>query len=247
MDSGRQTTAGVTRLPVERLPVERLPVEQVATECIENVEQVNQASHVEQVSQASHASPVATQSTSTRKKVVQRVRAGTVEFNVDSTVAVTPVNRQGDSSVPSHTGLTSAFPLTRSSDKASNIRIASALDPASYSLDHEDAPDPDYPDETEADADDASGVGEVDLLADPASWRPFPINSQLLRKDGRTIGFRTKSGIVFGPERIEIRPDASGQQWLFRFITHDYSVPMDLPTSRRSRATRVRHDLDAYL
>ena len=88
---------------------------------------------------------------------------------------------------------------------------------------------------------------EVDLLADPASWRPFPRSSQLLVKDGQTLGFRTRSGAVFGPEKVEIRPDVSGQQWLFRFITHDYSTPVDLPSTRRTQQIRRRHDLDVYL
>ena len=91
------------------------------------------------------------------------------------------------------------------------------------------------------------GSEDIDLLADPALWCPFPVSSQILRNEGKTIGFRTKSGVMFGPEKIEIKPDVSGQQWLFRFITHDYSVPLDMPSSRRSRSSRIRHDFDAHL
>ena len=88
----------------------------------------------------------------------------------------------------------------------------------------------------------ALGVEEVDLLAVPACWHPFPSSSQILHKEGKTIGFRTKSGVAFGPDRIEIRPDSSGQQWVFRFITHDYSVPVEASVSRRTKSIRNRHD-----
>ena len=99
------------------------------------------------------------------------------------------------------------------------------------------------PDSMELELDEATerntfGGEDVDLLADPASWRPFPRNSQLLVKDGQTLGFRTRSGVVFGPEKVEIKLDTSGQQWLFRFITHDYSAPMDLPSLRRTQHIR---------
>ena len=123
----------------------------------------------------------------------------TIEFHGHNTVDVSPVDSSVSSSVPARTGLALNSSLTRSSDRPSNITIAQEIDPASYSLDQEDAPDPDDPAAMEADEDDAFGVGEVDLLADPASWHPFPVGSQVLRKEGRTIGFRTKSGIVFGP------------------------------------------------
>ena len=136
---------------------------------------------------------------------------------------------------------------TGSSNKPSHITIEQEYVPASYSLVQEDAPDPNDPAAMEIDEDDPSGTGEVDLLADPACWRPFPCGSQILRKDGKTIGFRTKSGLDFGPDRIEIRPDASGQQWVFRFITHDYSVPVDRLVTRRVQKSRFRRDLDEYL
>ena len=55
------------------------------------------------------------------------------------------------------------------------------------------------------------GGEDIDLLADPALWCPFPPSSQILRKEGKTIGFRSRSGIMFGLEKIEIKPDASGQ------------------------------------
>ena len=191
--------------------------------------------------------PIVPPSTATaREGISDRDRAGTEEVNALSR-AVTSVPDSAVSSVPSHTEFSRPSSSTRPSDRTSDIMIAQEIVPSSLPLDQEDAPDLEDPALTDEDEDDALGVGEVDLLADPACWRPFPLASQILRKDGKTIGFRTKSGISFGPERIEIRPDASGQQWVFRFITHDYSIPVETSVSRRARNLRCHRDLDAYL
>ena len=84
-------------------------------------------------------------------------------------------------------------------------------------------------------------------MADSSIWRPFPVNSQFLCKEGKTIGFRTRSGVVFGPEKIEVMPDVAAHRWMYRFIVHEYSVPLDFPASRKVQHNRARHDLDAYL
>ena len=88
-----------------------------------------------------------------------------------------------------------------------DITIAKELDPSLLSLPQEDVPDSDDLVLMEDIEEEALGVEDVDLLADPACWRPSPSSSQILHKEGKTIGFRTKSGVAFGPDRIEIRPD----------------------------------------
>ena len=79
------------------------------------------------------------------------------------------------------------------------------------------------PDDDEMECTNAMGDEEVDLLADPSAWRPFPINSILLCSEGKTIGFRTRSGVVYGPEKIEVMPDIAGHRWMFCFITRVFS------------------------
>ena len=105
--------------------------------------------------------------------------------------------------------------------------IAEGIESELISFHQEDAPDSADPATMEATEGEALGSKDIDLLADPACWHPFPSSCQIFRKEGRTIGFRTRSDVMFGPNKIEIRPDASGQQWVFRFITHDYSVPVE--------------------
>ena len=34
---------------------------------------------------------------------------------------------------------------------------------------------------------------------------------------------------------------------MFRFIVHDYSIPLDFPASRKVVHNRARHDLDAFV
>ena len=52
---------------------------------------------------------------------------------------------------------------------------------------------------------------------------------------------------MFGPEKIEVMPNVEGHRWMYRFIVHEYSVPLDFPVSRKVQHNRARHDLDAYL
>ena len=42
-------------------------------------------------------------------------------------------------------------------------------------------------------------------------------------------------------------PDMEGQRWLYRFITHEYSVLLEYPASCRAIHNRARHDLDIYI
>ena len=52
------------------------------------------------------------------------------------------------------------------------------------------------PEGDDSERENAEGDDEVDIVADPSRWRPFSRNSVLLTKDGKTIGFRTRSGFV---------------------------------------------------
>ena len=54
--------------------------------------------------------------------------------------------------------------------------------------------------------------GEViDLLAVPARCRSFPTSFQILWEVEKTISFRNKSDVRFGPENIEFMTDDSMQ------------------------------------
>ena len=77
------------------------------------------------------------------------------------------------------------------------------------------------------------GDEEVNIMADPSVWRPFLSNCQFLCREGKNIGFCTRSGVVFGPERIEVMPNIKGHLWMFHFIVHEYSVLLDFPASLR--------------
>ena len=85
-----------------------------------------------------------------------------------------------------------------------------------------------------------NAMGEEVDLGRPSFWRPFPNSSILLFHKGKTIGFRTRSGGVYGPEKIEVMPDIAGYRWMFRFITHEYSVPLDFQASCRVVHNRAR-------
>ena len=87
------------------------------------------------------------------------------------------------------------------------ILFDSVQDIDEVALQHIDSPDFVEPGLERAANDENFGDLEINLLADPASWCPFPSQSQILRQNGKTIGFRTKSGIMFGPKRIEIMAD----------------------------------------
>ena len=52
---------------------------------------------------------------------------------------------------------------------------------------------------------------------------------------------------MFGPERIEVMPDVVGHLWMYRFIVHEYSVPLGFPASRKVQHNRAHHYFDAYL
>ena len=42
-------------------------------------------------------------------------------------------------------------------------------------------------------------------------------------------------------------PDVEEHCWMFRFIAHEYSVPVDFQASRKVLHNRARHDLDTYV
>ena len=65
----------------------------------------------------------------------------------------------------------------------------------------------DDPDEDESERGYAMGDDEIDILVDPSLWHPFPHNSIFLTRDEKTTGFRTRSGVVYGPEKIEVPLD----------------------------------------
>ena len=112
------------------------------------------------------------------------------------------------SSGPPSTPSTSNNPIFCSSAISGiNIVSDSVQDIDEVALQHIDSPDFVEPGLERAANDENFGDLEINLLADPASWCPFPSQSQILRQNGKTIGFRTKSGIMFGPKRIEIMAD----------------------------------------
>ena len=86
-------------------------------------------------------------------------------------------------------------------------------------------------------------------MADPTLQRPFPVVSHLVHKEGKTTGFREKKWycILYDPWKIEIMPDIPGQCQLYRFITHEYLVPLDFPVSHRVVHNLARHDLGEYI
>ena len=88
---------------------------------------------------------------------------------------------------------------------------------------------------------------EIDIMADPTIWRPFPSNANLLLSGSDVVGFRTVSGMKFGPERIEVRPDKSRRLWLFRFIGYEHSVEDDRPTTQRAIHSKAKAQLDDFL
>ena len=88
---------------------------------------------------------------------------------------------------------------------------------------------------------------EIDIMADPTVWRPFPINANLLLSGTDVVGFRTVSGMKFGPERIEVRPDKFRRLWLYKFISYEHSVEDDRPTSQRAIHSKAKAQLDEYL
>ena len=62
----------------------------------------------------------------------------------------------------------------------------------------------------------ALGDEEVDIIADPSSWRPFPVNCQLLFRGRKTVSV-LRVLLCLG-QRVSKLSEASGHFLIYRFI-----------------------------